>query len=264
MNEQDENDEENKEKPFRKNLKTLGSPHLQLNLASDHVDDRHQVKHAELLLAAAAALLIQGGLIVLAVMTTSYSPLRKQIGFQPKVDGLPCYVAGSMLLCWVVGFCSYVVKRKAEEVSWTVSRHPSCRQFDTKPEYHHPTYVQTNQTVNDQTFDAYILHAGRRSKVLASSRHDNSQHGGSRHSDSRYGGSNNNELGWEWATVVAAGMGFTAQFMGLRGLTYPSPIAQILAIVVMTVIRAVIRRRLEPPAEKPRNGGWIRIRSSGH
>lgn len=107
--------------------------------------------------------------------------------------------------------------------------------------------MQTNQTVNDQAFDAYILHAGRRSKVLASSRHDNSQHGDSPHSDSRYGGSNNNELGWEWATVVAAGMGLTAQFMGLRGLTYPSSIAQILAIVVMTVIRAVIRRRLERP-----------------
>lgn len=127
MNEQDENDEENKEKPSKKNLKNLGSPNLQLNLASDHVDHRHQARHAELLLAAAAALLIQGGLIVLAVMTTSYSPLRKQIGFQPKVYGLPWYVAGSMLLCWGVGFCSYVVERKAEEVSWTVSRHPSCR-----------------------------------------------------------------------------------------------------------------------------------------
>lgn len=55
---------------------------------------------------------------------------------------------------------------------------------------------------------------------------------------------------------AAAGIGFTTQFMGLRSLTYPCSIAQILAIIVMTLLRANIRRRLgrepchtQPPAE---------------
>jgi hypothetical protein len=52
---------------------------------------------------------------------------------------------------------------------------------------------------------------------------------------------------WELITVgaaVVAGSGFVIQFMGLRGLTYPCSIAQLIAILLMALIRAIIRRRL--------------------
>lgn len=52
---------------------------------------------------------------------------------------------------------------------------------------------------------------------------------------------------WKGLTVVgviASGVGFIAQFFGLRGLTFPCSIAQLLAILVMALIRAGIRRRL--------------------
>lgn len=52
---------------------------------------------------------------------------------------------------------------------------------------------------------------------------------------------------WEISTVcavVAAGLGFVVQFMGLRGLAYPCSIAQLIAILLMALIRALIRRRL--------------------
>jgi hypothetical protein len=52
---------------------------------------------------------------------------------------------------------------------------------------------------------------------------------------------------WETFTVLGVflgGFGFVAQFMGLRGLAYPCSIAQLVAIFLMTLIRALIRRRL--------------------
>lgn len=44
--------------------------------------------------------------------------------------------------------------------------------------------------------------------------------------------------------IFASGVGFVAQFMGLRVLTYPCSIAQLAAIFIMALIRAIIRRRL--------------------
>ncbi len=52
---------------------------------------------------------------------------------------------------------------------------------------------------------------------------------------------------WEVLTLVGAFMaivGFTAQFIGLRGLTYPCAIAHLFTILLMATIRAFVRRRL--------------------
>jgi hypothetical protein len=55
------------------------------------------------------------------------------------------------------------------------------------------------------------------------------------------------DLPWKVLTVFAAGaagMGFVIQFMGLRALAYPCSIAQLVAILLKALIRALIRRRL--------------------
>lgn len=46
-----------------------------------------------------------------------------------------------------------------------------------------------------------------------------------------------------------AGLRFTAQYIGLRGLTYPCAIAHLSAIILMAATRALVRRRLSdsPP-----------------
>ncbi|KAI5861397.1 hypothetical protein GGS23DRAFT_149096 [Durotheca rogersii] len=52
---------------------------------------------------------------------------------------------------------------------------------------------------------------------------------------------------WELLTLIAtltSVVGFIAQFIGLRGLTYPCAIAQLLAICSMAFIRAWIRRKV--------------------
>ena len=52
---------------------------------------------------------------------------------------------------------------------------------------------------------------------------------------------------WETLTIVGCSMsivGFTAQFIGLRGLTYPCAIAHIFSILLMAIVRGFVRRRL--------------------
>ncbi|KAF2995700.1 hypothetical protein E8E13_003650 [Curvularia kusanoi] len=55
------------------------------------------------------------------------------------------------------------------------------------------------------------------------------------------------DVKWKGYTVcgaVAAGAGFIAQLIGLRGLAYPCSIAHLLAVILMAFVRAMIRRRL--------------------
>lgn len=60
------------------------------------------------------------------------------------------------------------------------------------------------------------------------------------------------------AAAVAAGSGFVAQFMGLRGLPYPCSIAQVLGIFLMASVRVFIRRRLGRRPAQDANPTFIR------
>ena len=244
------------------------------------------MKHAaELIVAFVFAILLQTGLLVLAILTVTYSPLRDRIGFDPEVYGLPCYLGGSVLLSLGVGMCSYVVERKTAEYAWVLSSdrglNTTAESREAVDDYPSLVYVQKSQEVSDQRFDPYILLAGSKREVIASTRNSDislaamledadgkgpkepassdtgarqttlevtESDGAGTKSGTRDGeASQDREPFWKGMTVaaaVAASLGFTSQFMGLRGLTYPCSLAQIGAIIVMTLIRAVIRRHL--------------------
>lgn len=103
-------------------------------------------------------------------MTTQYAPVRQSIAFgDPKVYGLPCYVAGSILLSLGVAFCSYVVEQNTKEVAWTV---PDGEKASSRHSNPHLIYLQRGQTVNDQAFDPYIIFGGQKFEVVASARAD--------------------------------------------------------------------------------------------
>lgn len=160
----------------------LGPPNLELNFAFDHTDDRDGRRHSgELIGALISAIILQTGLLVFAILTVAYSPLRDRIGFDPEIYGLPCYLGGSVLLSLGVGLCSYVVERKTTEYAWvlahgqaptatTESTDQASQSQASVDEYPLLVYVQKNQVVNDQKFDSYILLAGRKREVIASTR----------------------------------------------------------------------------------------------
>lgn len=209
---------------------SLGPPNLQLNLTPDHADDRqHNRRIVELYAVAIVAVLLQTGLIILAAATVYYAPLRRHIRYDSQAYGFPCYAAGTALLCLGMGICSYAVERNSVEVEWTAGETADAGSLPRL------LFLQQEHSVNDQYFEAYTLLSGRKSRILGSARNPNS-----------YSTKLVNTT-WEWITVagaVASGVGFTCQFMGLRGLTYPCSLAQLGAVVLMVILRGFIRRGL--------------------
>ncbi|RTE82800.1 hypothetical protein BHE90_002705 [Fusarium euwallaceae] len=232
-----------------------GPPNLQLNLSSDHFDQNTLKKRHELVLAAVAAVLLQAGLIVVAATTAYHLKPGSSSLFEIKVYGFPCYAVGSVLLSIGTGICSFIVEHSTIEHSWeAVNRAgPKTDGEKAKPQHNAPRliWVQRYQTVNDQSFKGYVILAGPKRRVVTSRRDDDI---GKHHlsDDSASEGSHassdgKNEGFWQWLTVgaaLSAGLGFIAQFMGLRGLAFPCSIAQLGAIFIMALIRASIRRRL--------------------
>lgn len=153
-------------------LKALGPPNLQLNFSSDHVGERYRFKkRIELVVAALLAVTIQIGLLMLAATTILYQPLRDSVGYDPKVYGLPCYLAGSILLSIGVGVCSYAVERNTTEFVWTIPESPErSENEDVVDRFPRLIFLQKGQIVNDQKFDAYELLAGPKRQVLVSAR----------------------------------------------------------------------------------------------
>ncbi|RSL49481.1 hypothetical protein CEP54_012405 [Fusarium duplospermum] len=243
-------------------LALTGPPNLQLNLSSDHFDQNTLKKRYELILAAVAAVLLQAGLIVVAATTAYHLKPGSFSLFETKVYGFPCYAVGSVLLSIGTGLCSFIVEHSTVEHSWeadncagpkTDGKKAKIEGKKAKPQDNAPrlVWVQRYQTVNDQSFQGYVILAGPKRRVITSRRDDDigkhhaSEDSASRGSHSKSDGKN--EGFWQWLTVgaaLAAGFGFIAQFMGLRGLAFPCSIAQLGAIFIMALIRASIRRRL--------------------
>lgn len=266
-----------------------GPPNLQLNLSSDHFDQNMLKKRHELILAAVAAVLLQTGLIVIAAATAYHLNPGSSSLFEIKVYGFPCYAAGSILLSIGTGLCSFIVEHSTIEHSWEAVNSAGTKPDgeEAKPEDIAPrlVWIQRYQTVNDQSFKGYIILAGPKRRVITSRRDDDiEKHHPS--DDSASGGSHSGRGGenevcplschhfaidrtlclthsqgfWQWLTVgaaLSAGLGFIAQFMGLRGLAFPCSIAQLGAIFIMALIRASIRRRLgRVPAHCPALEGY--------
>jgi hypothetical protein len=221
----------------------LGPPNLQLNLTPDYADHRQHYKRiAELYAVAFVAVLLQVGLVVLAAATVYYEPLKKSIPYDSQSYGLPCYAAGTALLCVGMGICSYAVERNSVEMEWTVRGAEDAKSLPRL------LFLQKEHSVNDQFFEPYTILSGRKTRILGSARNPDS-----------YSTKLVNTT-WEWITVVgavASGAGFTCQFMGLRGLTYPCSLAQLGAIVLMVILRGFIRRGLgRESAHSPMLSGY--------
>lgn len=88
-------------------------------------------------------------------------------------------------------------------------------------------------------FSPYVISAGRRQSIITSNRREGWQQNANKDSGIT--------AMWNALTLIGvlmAGLGFTAQYIGLRGLAYPCAIAHLSAIILMAVTRAFVRRRL--------------------
>ncbi|RSL51250.1 hypothetical protein CEP53_008513 [Fusarium sp. AF-6] len=219
-------------------------PNLQLNLSTGQ--SSRAKKAAELFAASITAVTIQLSLIAIAAVVAFHDRTSEAIGYENNLYGFPCYAAGSALLCAGMAICSAAIESSTDEFVWTRSTENNAPKTARDSQSVRDTYliwIQQPQSVGDQTFDAYAILGGPKPYVPTSSRNKDlwtaeifhKGPGDAKQSRRRW---------WEAVTMVGVlhgSLGFIVQFIGLRGLPWPVAVPQLLAIVIMALVRALIR-----------------------
>ncbi|KAF5569528.1 serine threonine phosphatase 6 regulatory ankyrin repeat subunit A [Fusarium phyllophilum] len=220
---------------YPKYWESLKFPNLQLNIATEKISAKR--RSIELHLAAVVAVILQASLLIIAVVV----PYRLQ-GYESQSWGLPCYIAGSVLLFIGMLACSVAVERSTKEFKGRPSSGNSDetqKPFAKSAPYMDVFWVQRTQRVNDQDFNSYLIHSHKQFISTSSRREDvRSAKGGSESKTSSNPSNANTSPGSDedrklesdfFATtaILAGGAGFTIQFIDLRGLPWPCAVAQL-------------------------------------
>ncbi|KAK4098409.1 hypothetical protein N658DRAFT_568772 [Parathielavia hyrcaniae] len=135
--------------------------------------------------------------------------------------GYPCYMVGTVLLCAGVAFCGHVVESVSSET--TLSCIPDMRKKVCI------VRIQRSCNVSDQHFGTFA--------ILNSLDNPNIRY-------SRLEGPSKEASYFAVAGTSLAVTGFVVQFIGLRGLHWSAAVVQLGVTLMMTVIRAIVRRGL--------------------
>lgn len=216
------------------------SPNITLN--SHNITSR-----AELRIAAVWGVVLQLGLIAYAGCSVHYPSLGFLKDGEPVAQyAFPCHWVGTLLLVVGLLLCGHVVESSTIEEEFRPS-HELTAQL---------VWLQQTKTVSDQVFDSFAIYAKtKRSFITTSER---------RRGERKPPGPHLNqvvmpdiapvnekpgislELEASIGTVVSL-CGYIVQFCGLRGLHWSVSIAQLGAILLMTAVRAWVRRGLADP-----------------
>jgi hypothetical protein len=247
---------------------------------------RHGQATIDLFLVAAAGIVLQTGVLVFSAYT-AYSPsLSNKIGGRPNAYAFPLLASGTILLVIGMIICSVVIESSTDEVVWErlnseeagdmKSSKPKKDKMgfswpwakkDTK-EKMRVFWLQRKHVVGDTSFDSFLIMArGNRTRILNSRRGDEATAPKEKEvsDSSSYKDDDEKEEGkaakgnfgtvLEYLTVIGVftGLaGFVLQFEGFRGTSWSCSIAQLVAILIMTTLRAYVRRGLlKKPYTKP-------------
>ncbi|KAF5529533.1 ankyrin repeat, partial [Fusarium napiforme] len=199
----------------------LSPPNISLNLQKSH-------RRAGIRLVAFLGTLLQVGVLVFfGVM--SYYP-RVQPTFQKedqpvKAYAAPLAICGTVLLVFGMFICAVVVESSTKETRYRATDGSSFVMC----------WVQQGQTVSDQVFDSYAMSQSLHCPVVTKSARGKDLQDKDKKKQ-------NNTL--EPATIcgVMIGLvGFIVQFIGLRAMNSAASLAQLAAIGIMTLCRALVR-----------------------
>jgi ankyrin repeat protein len=214
------------------------APNILLNL---HPHDRFW----ELCAAAILGVLLQLTVLIIAGLT-AYYPRWKE-GFSIEPYEFDCTIWGTLTLTIGLIVCTSVVDRSTKEKTYvTVGKDGE--------ETMRILWLQRGRSENDASFDPCIVIAGGvRKKILTSRRFDQSRTSGSGSRDSAEKISSDPFHAWTLVGILASMIGFIVQFIGLTAMHWPAQTAQLAVTLIMTGVRAFIRRG---PTQPPR---WRKI-----
>lgn len=224
------------------------SPNLSLNCHSTF-------SRRGLYLGAVIGTILQVGVLLFSGFITYHPNLKSR--FQKEGDSVddyayPLVAIGTSMLVVGAFVCACVIEGSTEERHYSPSK-----EYDA-----YVVWLQRKNVVNDQVFRPCAIYpSSKRRYVTTSSRSREIRQGDLDNPDTGVDEKEQTEtpvlpespsLALENLTVsvtVVCLVGFILQFIGLRGMNWSASVAQLVAILIMTVYRAWVRRGL---AEIPR------------
>ncbi|KAF4985886.1 hypothetical protein FDECE_16248 [Fusarium decemcellulare] len=235
------------------------SPNIALNC-------HNRVKRGEVKAFAAIGTFLQTGVLLYSGFASQYPILKSKKAFQKddkeiSAYAYPCTAVGTFLVVVGMILCAHVVESSTTEKNYQISE--SCRG--------RLVWLQQEKTVSDQVFKSSALYAKDDRHIITTSvRHPDKEDKTvwgrivefcfhalgciriilrqSKTTDSRDPVRFRTVLNVKavLGTVVSVS-GFVVQFVGLRGMHWSASVAQLGAVLVMTALRAVVRRGLAMP-----------------
>ncbi|KAI5789467.1 hypothetical protein FPQ18DRAFT_261316, partial [Pyronema domesticum] len=238
----DHGDISHNKSPFEEYSRTLRSHHKDANAENYEAPNislniHGGSKKIDLVLASLCGLLLQLGIVVFSGFTV-YHPLFKsrfkKNGKDVAVYAYPTMATGTVILFTGLLVCCIVIDRSTKETRWVLKSDDVGSNGQATAEKSKKNlrifWLQKSHTASDQEFDSFVLFAPNpTAEILTSRRLENERR---------------NEPSHSRRISLLAVSGFILQFQGLRGLHWSSSIAQLVAVFLMTLIRAWVRRGL--------------------
>ncbi|RYP78372.1 hypothetical protein DL771_000557 [Monosporascus sp. 5C6A] len=229
------------------------APNITLN-AHNHVG------RMGLRVVAVIGVVLQLGVLIYCGSAT-YHPALKLLkdGFPIAEYAFPCTAVGTLILVGGMLICSHVVESSTEEDRFLVRAGRKAR----------IVWLQRTGMVNDQSFEPSAVFAesprtlittSRRARNRDANKGESSETGQGSEEEAKRGGGAESSLVLELKTIAGTMisiLGFIVQFIGLRGMHWSASMAQLGAVLLMTVLRAWVRRGLaKPPISQPLPSGY--------
>ncbi|KAM0365745.1 hypothetical protein ACHAPK_009266 [Fusarium culmorum] len=202
------------------------APNMTLNCSAD--GERWQMWAC-----AAVGIIIQSGVLIFSGFLTEYKKMRFEKDDSPvEKYAMPMSVVGTLVLNLGILVCAHAVDESSKETVHEVSDSSAAVAM---------VWLQKKTKVSEQDFDsAAIYPTMKRSRAYTSERTIDND--GSQKAEVQ-------DNGWWLKFMSTTGtaislIGFFVQFIGLRGMHWLATITQLGAIIVMTILRAVVRRHL--------------------
>ena len=195
---------------------------------------------SELIIIAIFGIVLQIGALVFCGFVTFHPLLQAQ--FKPQGDRLTGFIlvaAGNILLVASMVICSWVVDKSTVETTLKPGAAEVANHMNSGPVDDGTNslfWVQKAHVAGDQNFKSFLIKVDdgnsrcRESGILMSQRASEEER---------------NKLHGVVAVAVFLGVvGFICQFQGLRFSNWTCSIAQLAAVIIMTCLRALLRRNL--------------------
>ncbi|RYP46521.1 hypothetical protein DL768_007293 [Monosporascus sp. mg162] len=219
------------------------APNITLN-THDHVG------RMELRMVAVIGVMLQLGVLIYCGFATYHPALELLKDGLPIAEyAFPCTAVGTLILVGGMLICSHVVESSTEEDRFLVRAGRKAQ----------IVWLQRTGMVNDQSFEPSAVFAGsprtlittsRRARNIDANKGESLEIGQVLEEEEQRRGGSEFFLVLELKTIagtMSSVLGFIVQFIGLRGMHWSASIAQLGAVLLMTVLRAWVRRGLAKP-----------------